>query len=188
MEDTITIFVCYKCRVPQAIEEKCKNKMCKGCFSDYKKKRYQENPIPTLEKTRAYRASHLIDLKQADKLWRLNNPGKIAAKAARWAKNNPGRRLEAQQRRRARKKGSQVIKITQVMLRDRLTIFGGQCAYCSGPFEHWDHVKPLELGGPHILSNLRPACAPCNIRKGQMTPNEWFLLIQAFNISYQHGS
>lgn len=31
---------------------------------------------------------------------------------------------------------------------------------------HGDHVVPLSKGGPHCISNLVPACAPCNISRG----------------------
>lgn len=35
-----------------------------------------------------------------------------------------------------------------------------------------DHVIPLSRGGPHCESNLRVACAPCNLRKGDKLPAE----------------
>lgn len=52
-------------------------------------------------------------------------------------------------------------------LAQRVEFYGGLCWICRRrPWEHIDHVKPLAAGGPHILSNLRPACAPCNQSKG----------------------
>ncbi|MBT2266408.1 HNH endonuclease [Rhodococcus erythropolis] len=41
---------------------------------------------------------------------------------------------------------------------------------CGGPYQHLDHVKPLSAGGPHMLSNLRPSCADCNLSKGAKWP------------------
>lgn len=41
------------------------------------------------------------------------------------------------------------------------------CAYCDA--DHWDqqdHVVPLSRGGKHDISNVVPACAACNYRKG----------------------
>ena len=35
-----------------------------------------------------------------------------------------------------------------------------------------DHVVPLSRGGPHSESNLRVACKPCNLRKGDKLPCE----------------
>ncbi len=166
-------FKCYKCGFPKDLSERCKNKMCKQCFSNYKKDLYRKNPEPTKLKTRAYRIEHRAALKEADVVYNATHKPQIAARVSRWAKANPGKRLEAQQRRRARKRGSQVVRITQEQLAARLSVFDGLCAYCGAPHEHWDHVKPLELGGPHILSNLRPSCARCNLRKGRMPAKEW---------------
>lgn len=166
-------FRCYKCGDVKVLTEKCRNKMCKKCFSDYKKERYRTNPEPVKKKIAEYRASHKAALYAADKVWRQNNREKIAARFTRWRKANPVKRLLSQAKRRARKRGSQVVPITPAMLEARLAVFGGRCSYCGGPFEHWDHLKPLELGGPHILSNLRPSCAACNVRKGTAPAKEW---------------
>jgi 5-methylcytosine-specific restriction endonuclease McrA len=34
-------------------------------------------------------------------------------------------------------------------------------------------VETVSRGGTHGLSNLAPACLPCNKRKGERTPDEW---------------
>lgn len=44
------------------------------------------------------------------------------------------------------------------------------CWMCGGEWAEIEHVKPLALGGPHILANLRPSCGPCNRRKGAHWP------------------
>lgn len=38
---------------------------------------------------------------------------------------------------------------------------------------HIDHVIPLSRGGHHVAENVRVACAPCNLRKGAMTEDEY---------------
>jgi superfamily II DNA or RNA helicase len=48
---------------------------------------------------------------------------------------------------------------------------GGHCYLCGGVLgEDWepDHVEPWALGGETVPSNIRPACRPCNRRKGVM--------------------
>jgi 5-methylcytosine-specific restriction endonuclease McrA len=47
------------------------------------------------------------------------------------------------------------------------------CAYCDGPAEHLDHVVPLARGGAHVLGNLLPACADCNLEKSARDPYEF---------------
>jgi 5-methylcytosine-specific restriction endonuclease McrA len=36
-----------------------------------------------------------------------------------------------------------------------------------------DHVRPLTRGGLHLMSNLLPACLPCNQSKGGRLLAEW---------------
>ncbi|WP_443079021.1 HNH endonuclease [Streptosporangium sp. NBC_01495] len=35
---------------------------------------------------------------------------------------------------------------------------------------YWDHYKPISKGGHHVVDNLRPACAACNLRKSATWP------------------
>jgi hypothetical protein len=49
----------------------------------------------------------------------------------------------------------------------------GPCVYCGAPAEHVDHVRPLARGGWEHRSNLVPACAPCNVSKGDRLLTEW---------------
>jgi hypothetical protein len=41
---------------------------------------------------------------------------------------------------------------------------------CGNLADHMDHVKPLAAGGSQWPSNQRPACWPCNFRKGARWP------------------
>lgn len=49
------------------------------------------------------------------------------------------------------------------------------CVYCTSRLAplHCDHVMPLSRGGRSVMENLATACAPCNISKGDRTPEEW---------------
>lgn len=52
---------------------------------------------------------------------------------------------------------------------------GYACQYCGSrarPF-HCDHIMPVSRGGSDDLTNLTTACAPCNLSKGDQTPEEW---------------
>lgn len=74
-------------------------------------------------------------------------------------------------------------------------MFGGRCAYCGGELGrsmHADHVEPCirihtdpwsnplpveerRLLKPerNVVSNMMPACAPCNLHKGGYRLEEW---------------
>lgn len=162
--------------------ELCSNKKCKPCMSDYKKKWYAANKATIRKKQEEYRSANRSKLREADKIWRRDNKGKDAIRVSKWAKNHPEKRAESQRKRRARKTGSQILPITIDMLAMRLEVFGGRCAYCGGPFEHWDHFKPLELGGPHILANMRPSCISCNISKGCKHPIAWMAQFESHSV------
>lgn len=51
---------------------------------------------------------------------------------------------------------------------------GGRCSYCgcSGGLLTLDHVVPRSRGGRHAFENLVAACALCNNRKADRTPEE----------------
>jgi 5-methylcytosine-specific restriction endonuclease McrA len=55
---------------------------------------------------------------------------------------------------------------------------GRRCVYCGTCLElhetTLDHVLPLARGGPHTPGNVVAACGPCNRRKGDMLPHDFF--------------
>ncbi|HRD71777.1 MAG TPA: HNH endonuclease [Aquimonas sp.] len=50
------------------------------------------------------------------------------------------------------------------------------CLYCGGQFNRYeltrDHVIPTSRGGRDVWQNVVSACLPCNLRKGNRTPQE----------------
>lgn len=102
-----------------------------------------------------------------DDYYRRTNPHLESGR--RWVAANPDRRVISEGRRRAAKRRSGTMRITREQIASRMAYFGNRCWMCRGPFEQIDHVKPISKGGPHILANLRPACAACN----QSKSNKW---------------
>lgn len=50
----------------------------------------------------------------------------------------------------------------------------GKCFYChTADAEHLDHMHPKSRGGSNADENMIGACAPCNIRKGSKTVEEY---------------
>lgn len=51
------------------------------------------------------------------------------------------------------------------------------CVYCGTNLvheePHCDHVLPFSRGGTNDIDNLATACGPCNLAKGDNTPDEW---------------
>ena len=45
----------------------------------------------------------------------------------------------------------------------------GACFYCGNRATTCDHIKPKSAGGKTNLTNLLPACLPCNERKRSLS-------------------
>jgi 5-methylcytosine-specific restriction endonuclease McrA len=63
-----------------------------------------------------------------------------------------------------------------------------RCVYCGQSLEAdlatLDHVYPVARGGAHTPGNLVTACAPCNRRKGDMLPHEFFHRYPAAGLNF----
>lgn len=153
----------------------------------YFRTRYQERRGEILAEKRAYHVANrerilayrktYNDLnreatREYSRRWRRNNRDRHRAAASKWARDNPD---AARARRviRDERIASSPSNITREGLASRIAYYGGLCWICrEAPWEHLDHVKPLAAGGPHLLANLRPACAPCNLTKHAQWPFE----------------
>lgn len=114
--------------------------------------------------------NNLEEMRAIRKAWKLAHPDEVRAHRRATKKRNPMANRSYVRARTARKKGLTVIPITAEAMRQRLAFFGGRCWMCGRQADQLDHVKPLSKGGPHMLCNLRPACAPCNAKKGATWP------------------
>jgi 5-methylcytosine-specific restriction endonuclease McrA len=58
-------------------------------------------------------------------------------------------------------------------------IWGNRCYYCgkAGGNLQREHRIPLARGGDNHISNIVPACGPCNRAKGTLTDDEYFKLL-----------
>jgi 5-methylcytosine-specific restriction endonuclease McrA len=55
----------------------------------------------------------------------------------------------------------------------------GRCAYCGSTERiEADHRTPLCRGGSNQISNILPACRPCNRRKHRKTEDEFRALLE----------
>jgi 5-methylcytosine-specific restriction endonuclease McrA len=88
-----------------------------------------------------------------------------------WQKRHPEEAARRSRDRRAMHAAAPSIPYTVEQLAQRLSMFSG-CWMCGGEANSVDHVKPLAKGGWDCLSNLRPACVPCNSRKSAKWPFE----------------
>jgi hypothetical protein len=82
---------------------------------------------------------------------------------------------EKSKRRKARLRGNHVIHVTASQIRQRFAQFDHACCYCGARGDlHQEHFLPISKGGTHVLSNLLPACQPCNYSKRDYDPEAWY--------------
>lgn len=134
---------------------KCNNKVSTAWALNNKEKRR------VIDK-RSYLAN-LQKIYAKSKRWHEANREKRTANARRWHKNNPEKSRAYCQNRRAMRENAAGYNYTNFFhIKARWEMYGGKCWICGKPAEHTDHVIPLNVGGSHWPSNLRPACAKCN--------------------------
>jgi 5-methylcytosine-specific restriction endonuclease McrA len=145
---------------------------------NYYSDRYWANPESARRARRKHYSENTEKCLVAQKLWRKNNPETAKQSAKNWKLNHPEENRQISMgvtsRYRAKKKLATIQNFSHQELMQRMSVFGFQCAYCSGPFEEIDHLIPLSKGGKHCLSNLRPSCKPCNNKKSNKMPAVWF--------------
>lgn len=80
-----------------------------------------------------------------------------------------------------------VWKVPAVSRREVLRRDNHSCQYC-GNTRHLtlDHVIPRSKGGRHSWDNIVTACEPCNIRKGNRTPQQAGMSLRALPKSPAH--
>jgi len=139
---------------------------------------YEKNKPHHSSQHRAWYLANRENVIEHQRAYYLANRMRYRAWREAWALANKNA-LKVIRSRRVNNKYVQALhRITEEMLLGRLAVFGYACAYCGGPHEHWDHVKPLSKGGSHMIGNLRPSCQACNLRKGSKLPGHWFRLLK----------
>lgn len=124
------------------------------------------------EKRRAYRRERNRSHPEVRMAWNEANREKMNAQSRQWQKDNRERALASTRNYNAKKRGANGVA-TAEQVEARMAFYGHQCAYCSGPFEHVDHVIAISRGGTNWPANLRPACSPCNVSKGAKPLAQW---------------
>jgi len=123
---------------------------------------------------RRYRATHLAEALRREQAARDRNPDAFRIRRAAWQRAHPENSVDKQHRRRARVRGALGSHTAKEWF-EKVELFGGCCAYCGRsdlPLTR-DHRSPLARGGTNYISNIVPACLPCNTRKHDRTETEF---------------
>lgn len=192
----IEVKFCPRCKLKLPLSDFTKNKNkkdgldyeCRKCKS-FRFRSWRESDVErSRERSRSWHEVNRARSIQNSRDWRKLNPEKHRNATRNWAINNEDavreiKRMDyarrpdayklAARKRKASLKSAIVVPFGANDLMKRMSMFGFVCIYCGGKFEHVDHAIPLSRGGLHTLSNLRPSCAKCNLRKGTKTISEF---------------
>ena len=105
--------------------------------------------------------------------YRASGRAREHAEAYRRTPRGRANRVAAVSRRRARKKAVDCGCVTGPSLVQLAALSEGLCDYCGAAGEHFDHIIALAKGGVHCVSNLRLACARCNLNKHTKSVTEF---------------
>jgi 5-methylcytosine-specific restriction endonuclease McrA len=160
---------------------------------------------PCKECRKLYRSLHREDRKEGDKKYRdTHKQQRQISNKNRWNKrteqererdrkkahdrskmflsNNPEKRVEYNNNRRASKMNAGGRGVTLEQWNNVKSEYNYLCVYCG---KHKpltiDHVVPISKGGLHDVSNIVPACGSCNSRKGNSS-----LLLFLYRVSCFH--
>jgi hypothetical protein len=109
---------------------------------------------------RAYRSRS----KDKAKAYKAENAERISEYHRKHKEENRGMHWAISARKRLKDYGYEPV-IEEFTLEELVEWYGPNCFYCGGMFEQLDHVVAIIEGGPHVLSNVRPSCRACNMRR-----------------------
>lgn len=135
---------------------------------------YRRNHEQQIAYHRRYRLANRERNRASHRRWYLANRARALAASRAWLQANQHRRAAYARSRRAAVEGSGG-DVSDAAWNRLLLKYAYACGYCGD----WtrpltaDHRIPLSRGGLHTISNLIPACRPCNSRKGALTEDEF---------------
>lgn len=144
-------------------------------FSQYRlkpstKANNRRSRLRHLEKSRAY--CRMYHRENRDKIaerhrkHRLENHARLLENFRKYQKANPEIFQNNRHIRRARQMAAP-HDLTTAQWREIKQAYGYRCVYCGRKMQRLtqDHITPIARGGAHTLSNVVPACMPCNSKK-----------------------
>ena len=119
-----------------------------------------------------YRARHLDECRSREVAYKTSHASEERERRARWAREHKDATNTKTARRRARKKALPATLTTKEWEAIK-SAYKQRCAYCGKKPARLqqEHVIPLSKDGPTTMSNIVPACPPCNYAKHTKLPN-----------------
>lgn len=110
--------------------------------------------------------------------FKSGNPVRDMEKAARWRERNPDKVRVIRRNARAKRMNAPGT-CTEKQWLDKASYYFYKCKWCGKQLDRntctVDHIIPLSKGGTNWVSNLVPACRPCNSSKQAKDWKQWLM-------------
>lgn len=160
----------------------CAEKAAAELSARCKREWAERNPEKARECHLRYRRANVKKLSARTQKWREANPERYrsvaSAQQRNWRARNPHKVIEANARRRARRK-EKAGHVSTGIINSLLDSQGHTCVACKKNLQqtgyHLDHIVALSKGGKHEDENLQLLCPPCNLSKNDKDMTEWMI-------------
>lgn len=147
---------------------------------NYQKEYAEKNQEKVFQRSKSYRSQNREILLQRKREDYLNNTQRYKERAREYELKNPQYNRISTARRRARLKEA-VGQFTPQQWLDKIEFHKNCCYLCrkslDGKKIHLEHRIPISKGGTNWIANIAPACAECNLKKGNKTEKQFRLNI-----------
>lgn len=181
--------ICHVCKLVESPKSRCAE--CNRAYMrEYRaanlekvkagqRNHYARNREDVIQKVRTYAEENKAKIKTRNAKKYDENKEARRSKIKEWQENNPEKykaslRIGCLNRiaRKAKASGRHTIKDIRKMYDDQ----NGECVACKKSIldgYHVDHIKPLAKGGDNWPSNLQLLCPTCNMKKSNMSMEEF---------------
>lgn len=153
-------------------------------------KRYYANRERYREQNRAWKENNRDRTREMGRAWQQRNLDRLRrrAKERYQLQEVRERRAHWQNARRLRQLTNGGAH-TLAEWRHLVELHDHRCAYCGRNDRRLsrDHIRPVSRGGRDDISNILPACRPCNSAKGARTAAEFILWKQTVSNHMEKG-
>lgn len=163
---------CKACRAQQSREYYAANRTR---YAQVRHDWHIANKESVSARKRVYRDQSLARITEQQRRWYEGHREVVRKKSKEWKLTHPEKvRLMSQRGTRMRRARLGGIVISTENWRGVLEKAGNRCLYCGAVGDlHIEHFIPVSRGGQSTLTNILPACEPCNKSKGAHDPYTW---------------
>lgn len=181
--DSIALRICTRCKAEKpatlewftrrTLEKSGLSSACKECEYAAKRISRMKHHDKILASRKIYYINHREKIRKSHLSYLAAHKIERKNYMRAYRKANPEKARIYTQRHKARKLNAKINDFTSAQWKAMQEQYGYRCVYCNKRYKGHltqDHITPLIQGGNHTMSNIVPACQPCNSKKHIKSP------------------